>query len=152
METSVEVPQKSEDRTAIWPRDPTPELAQRISVRHTIEIPAHPCWFKSSSQLSRYYFTFCYAKFIVQGDSLRQFQIGLYCTLVRSPLPSLPLDSLPAPLKTIKRGFIVVFCTSIWSLSTIFPHLNLLHSPSLLPQVPPPTHTRDLFYGPFFHY
>jgi hypothetical protein len=68
------------------------------------------------------------------GNSLWQFWISLHCTLVRSPpLPQTP----PAPLKAITRGFFFLFCGSIWNPSTIFPYLNLLHSPSSLPQVPP---------------
>jgi hypothetical protein len=66
---------------------------------------------------------------LYRGDSLWQFQIGLYCTLVRSPPPSLPLEPLPVSLKTIARGFFVLFHVSIWSPSTIYPHLNFLHSP-----------------------
>jgi hypothetical protein len=37
--------------------------------------------------------------------------------------------------------FLCSVCISIGSPSTIFPHLNLLHSLSSLSQVPPPTHT-----------
>jgi hypothetical protein len=78
-------------------------------------------------------------------DSLWQFQICLYCTLVRSPPPSLSLHTLPVSLKAIARGFFV-FCVGIWSPQTIFPHLHLLCSPSCLPLVSPPL---CLFYSPF---
>jgi hypothetical protein len=73
---------------------------------------------------------------LYRQDSLWQFHIGLYCTMVRSPIPSLPLYPLSAPLQAIPRCFIILFHKVIWSLSTIFLHLNLLHSLSLLPQVP----------------
>jgi hypothetical protein len=36
---------------------------------------------------------------------------------------------LPSPLKTIARGCFVLFHIGIWSTSTTYPHLNLLHSP-----------------------
>jgi hypothetical protein len=69
------------------------------------------------------------------GDSLWEFQIGLYCTFVRPP-PSFPLNTHPIPLKAITRDFFVLFHISIWSPSAICPHLNLLHSPYYLPQIP----------------
>jgi hypothetical protein len=34
--------------------------------------------------------------------------IFLFCTLVASPLSSLPFSLLPAPLKAIARGFFVL--------------------------------------------
>jgi hypothetical protein len=58
----------------------------------------------------------------------------IHCTLVRSP-HCFP-HPLPASLKAIARIFIVLFHISIWNPLTIFPHLNLFHSPSFLPQVP----------------
>jgi hypothetical protein len=61
--------------------------------------------------------------------------IGLYCTLIRSPPPNLPLNPLPSPLQVISRGFIALF--HIWCQSTIFPHLNLLHSLSSFPKYSP---------------
>jgi hypothetical protein len=48
----------------------------------------------------------------------------------------LPPKPLYSPLKAITRSFIVLFHVSIWSPSTIFPHLHLFHSPSSLPQTP----------------
>jgi hypothetical protein len=74
---------------------------------------------------------------LYKGDSLWQFQIGLYYTLVSSPPPSL-LSHLPAPLKAIARCFFVLFHISIWSPSTIYLYRNLLHSPSLSHKYPPP--------------
>jgi hypothetical protein len=66
---------------------------------------------------------------LYKGYSLWQFRIGLHCTLVRSPPPSPSHpDLLFAPLHAITRGFTVLFCISIWSPSTIYPHLNPLHS------------------------
>jgi hypothetical protein len=63
-------------------------------------------------------------------DSLWQFQIDLYCTLVRSAPPSLLFDSLHAPLQAIARGFFVLFHIDIWSPSTIFPYLiSFVHPP-----------------------
>jgi hypothetical protein len=38
------------------------------------------------------------------------------------------LNSLPSPLKTTARGFFVLFHIGIWSTSTTYAHLNLLHS------------------------
>jgi hypothetical protein len=67
---------------------------------------------------------------LYRGDSLWQFQIGLYCTLVRSPLPSLPLDPFPSPLQTIARGFFVLFHMGMLNPSIMFLYLNLLRSPS----------------------
>jgi hypothetical protein len=58
--------------------------------------------------------------FIVQGDSLQQFWIGLHYTLVRSP-PQSPPTTPPSPLKAIASGFIVLFYKWMWSPSTIFP-------------------------------
>jgi hypothetical protein len=55
-----------------------------------------------------------------------------------------PVNSLPAPLKAIARGFLVLFHIGIGSPSTIYHHLNLLPSPSPHPQVPPYTHTHTL--------
>jgi hypothetical protein len=72
---------------------------------------------------------------LYRGDSLWQFQIGLYCILVRSPPLSLFLDHFPTPFKVIAR---VLFHISILSLSTIFPHLNLLHLPSHSQKYHPP--------------
>jgi hypothetical protein len=72
---------------------------------------------------------------LYRGDSLWQFHVGLYCTLVRSPLLSLPLNPIPTLLKTITRGFFVLLHVGMWSPSTIFPYLNLLHS------LTPPTNT-----------
>jgi hypothetical protein len=44
------------------------------------------------------------------GDSLQQFQIGLYCTLVRSPHHfSTHPKPLSTPLEAIARGFFVIF-------------------------------------------
>jgi hypothetical protein len=76
---------------------------------------------------------------LYRGNSLWQFQTDLYCTLVSSPSPSLPLYPLPTPLQAITRGFIVLFHLGIWSPSTMFLHLNLLRSPSSLSQAPPHT-------------
>jgi hypothetical protein len=56
-------------------------------------------------------------------------QLDLYCTLFTLPPSSLPLSSLPTPLKALARGFLVLFHIGIWSPSTIYCHLNL-HSPS----------------------
>jgi hypothetical protein len=56
-------------------------------------------------------------------DSLRQFQIGLYCTLVR----------LPSPHPT--SGSCKKFHCSISYMKCIH-HIPLCHSPSSLPQVP----------------
>jgi hypothetical protein len=58
--------------------------------------------------------------------------------LVRSPSPS-PQPTFPTSLKEVARGLITLFHICILSLSTIFPHLRLLHSPFLLPQVSSPT-------------
>jgi hypothetical protein len=79
----------------------------------------------------------------------RQFQIGLYCTLVRSLPPSLTLNPLPTPLKAIAREFIVLFHTSTWYPSTIFtfPYLHFLHIPFPFPQVLP--HTVPILYSCF---
>jgi hypothetical protein len=51
----------------------------------------------------------------------------------------LPPDPLPVPLKTVARGFIILFPMCIWSPSTIFPHLHLLHSSFFLLSLIPPT-------------
>jgi hypothetical protein len=56
-----------------------------------------------------------------------------------TPIVSLPQPP-PIPLKAIARGFFVLSHICIWSPSTIYPHLNLLHSPFPLPLVHP-THT-----------
>jgi hypothetical protein len=48
----------------------------------------------------------------LQGDSLQQSQIGLHCTFIRLP-HHLPFNPLPAPLKTITKGFIVLFPISM---------------------------------------
>jgi hypothetical protein len=58
---------------------------------------------------------------------LCQFPVALHCTLVRSPHVS--PNCLPAPLKAVARGFIVLVHICIRSPSTIFPHLHLLYSP-----------------------
>jgi hypothetical protein len=51
------------------------------------------------------------------------------CVLFNSfHLSTFPLSRLCNPLKAIARGFFVLFHVSIWSPSTIFPHLHLLHS------------------------
>jgi hypothetical protein len=44
-----------------------------------------------------------------------------------------PLNPFPAPLKAIARASLILFHTGIRSPSTIYRHLNLLHSPSLPP-------------------
>jgi hypothetical protein len=62
--------------------------------------------------------------------------IKIWCTLVRSPPWSLPLNPLPDLHKAIPRGFFVLFHISIWSPLTVFPHLHLLCSHSPLLQVP----------------
>jgi hypothetical protein len=38
---------------------------------------------------------------------------------------------------SIPRGFLILFHIGIWSPSTIYPQLNLLHSPSSIPLIPP---------------
>jgi hypothetical protein len=53
----------------------------------------------------------------------------LYCTLFTFPPSPLPLSPFPTLPKAIARGFLVLFHIGIWSPSTIYPHLNLLHSP-----------------------
>jgi hypothetical protein len=63
----------------------------------------------------------------------------LYISYI-APL-SLPLNPLPVPLKTIARGFFVLFHIAIWNPSIIYLHLNLLHSPPPLPLVSSHTHT-----------
>jgi hypothetical protein len=79
---------------------------------------------------------------LYRGHSLWQFRIGLYCTLVRWPPLSLALrcPSLPY-FKQLQEVSLFCFIIVIWSPPTIFPHLNLIHSPSPLPQVPHSTHT-----------
>jgi hypothetical protein len=72
---------------------------------------------------------------LFRGDSLWQFQIGLYYTLARSSPPFLPLNPIHTPLKATARGCFVLFHISIWSSSTIYLHLHL-HSPSPLPLTP----------------
>jgi hypothetical protein len=52
-----------------------------------------------------------------------------------TPTVSPPL-LLPTLLKAIARGFFVLVHRIIRRPFTIDPHINLLHSPSLLPQVP----------------
>jgi hypothetical protein len=98
-----------------------------------------------------FFFSLCFIRIylLYGGSSLWQFQISLDLnyTLVRSPPLCLPLNPLPAPLKAITRSFFVLFHISIWSPSIIFPHLNLLHWPSFLPQEPP---TLYLFYSSVF--
>jgi hypothetical protein len=59
-----------------------------------------------------------------------------------------PLSPLPTRLEANARGFLVLLYTVIWRPSTIYCHLNLLHSPS-------PSHyylplTLCLFYSPGF--
>jgi hypothetical protein len=73
----------------------------------------------------------CSGGFIVTIPNRLLLYIGEITALSR------PLNPLPAPLKAIARGFVVLFHTDIWSPSTIFPHLNLFHLPSL-PIVPHP--------------
>jgi hypothetical protein len=85
------------------------------------------------------------------GGFIWQFWLDLYCTLCTLPPLSLPLNLLPTPLKAIARGFVVLFHVGIWSPSTIYGHLNLLPSFSLLPLVSS-THTLCLFYSPDFHH
>jgi hypothetical protein len=70
--------------------------------------------------------------------------------LVRSPSSYLSLNPLPASLKAIAWGFFVLFHISVWSSSTTYPHLNLLHLPFPFPLVPHHTHTLYLFYSPIF--
>jgi hypothetical protein len=53
-----------------------------------------------------------------------------------APIVSPPLP-FPTPLKAIARGFLVLFHIGIWSPPTIYHHLNLLSSPSLLSIYPP---------------
>jgi hypothetical protein len=59
------------------------------------------------------------------GNSYWQFQLCSYFTLVTSLSTSLPLSPL---LQEIPSGFFVLFHVSIWSPSTIYPHLNFLYS------------------------
>jgi hypothetical protein len=96
------------------------------------QCPANIC-FLSFLSLIRIYSLY-------RGDSLWQCQIGLYCTLVSSPPLSLPLNLLPVPLKAVVRGFFVLVYVGIWNPPTIYPHLDLLHPPSHLPQATPSTH------------
>jgi hypothetical protein len=56
-----------------------------------------------------------------------------------------PSNPLPSPLKAIARGYIVLFCVSLWSASTVFPHLNILDSPS-------PSYQYPLHTVPILHY
>jgi hypothetical protein len=74
--------------------------------------------------------------------------IPIRLILYISTLPPIisPPQPLPAPLKAIARDFLVLFHIGIWSLSSIYHHLNLFHSPSPLPLVSP--HTLYLFYSP----
>jgi hypothetical protein len=80
------------------------------------------------------------------GESLWQFHIGLYWTLLRSPPLSLYLDSLPTPLKTIVR------C----SLFYLVYEVHQPYSLTLISTPPYPTstpiHTLYLFYSTVFHY
>jgi hypothetical protein len=87
-----------------------------------------------------FYYTLLLGYICYRGrNSWWQSWLDLYCTLVRSPPPSLPLNPVSIPLKAIARGFFVLFHISICSPSTIYPYLNLLHSSSLFPLVPPNT-------------
>jgi hypothetical protein len=73
------------------------------------------CGFVAVSQLPWALHIFLIINFLLgyvcytAGDSYWQFQIDLYCTLISSPPSSLPLNPLLAPLKTIARGFFVLF-------------------------------------------
>jgi hypothetical protein len=60
-----------------------------------------------------------------------------------------PSVSLPAPIKAIMRSFLALFHIGIWNPSTIYCHLNLLHSPSLLLLIPPHTYTVHILQSYF---
>jgi hypothetical protein len=84
---------------------------------------------------SLFHFTSIYS--LYGGDLLWQFWIALHCTLVRLPPPSLSHHPNPESLKAITKCFIVLFPLCIWSPSTLFLYLHLLHSPSPFWQVHP---------------
>jgi hypothetical protein len=85
-----------------------------------------------------YFYSFTRIYSLYRMDSLWQFWIGLHYTLIRLPPPSPPTTLFPALLKTIVRGFIILFYICTWHSSTIFPCLHLLHFPSSFPKYPPP--------------
>jgi hypothetical protein len=68
---------------------------------------------------------------------------GVHCANSQYPYNVRWLDCpqhlFPTPLKAIARGFIILLYICICSLSTIFPHLHLLHSSS--PSHKCPSHT-----------
>jgi hypothetical protein len=67
--------------------------------------------------------------------------IRLVLYLVTFPPSSLPLSSLPIPLKAIATSFLGLFHRGIWSPSTKYHHINFFPSPSsLLLSTPPHTH------------
>jgi hypothetical protein len=71
--------------------------------------------------------------------------IRLYCTLVTLPLSSLPLTLSQGWV--IARNFLILFHIGIWSSSTVYYHLNILHSASPFPLVPhPPKDFTILFF------
>jgi hypothetical protein len=80
-----------------------------------------------------FFFHFISICSLYRWDSLWQIQITLYFALVWLSSHSPSLDPIPAPYKLFARGFII-FHICIQNLSTIFSHLHLIHSNSLLPQ------------------
>jgi hypothetical protein len=113
-----------------------------------------PCDLKVSFNLGEmlfhYFFNFLIRVYLLyMGDSLWQFLIGLYCSLVRSPhllSPTTPQSPpLPTPLKAIARGFYVLFHISIWSPSMYtLTLISFSHRPAPTSTTP----TLFLFYSP----
>jgi hypothetical protein len=88
---------------------------------------------------------------LYREDSLWQFQIGLYYTLVRCLPPSLPFDPLPTSLLVIARRFIVLFLIGMEVHQPCsFTLISFIHHP--LSDKYPHKHTLYLFYSPIFHY
>jgi hypothetical protein len=82
------------------------------------------------------------------GDSLWQFQITLYCTLVTLPPPSRPLYPLPTSLRAIAS-------VSLFYFVYVY-EVHQLYSLTFISSIHPPTHstkyahtqTLYLFYSP----
>jgi hypothetical protein len=87
--------------------------------------------------------------FHYMGGFIVTIWLEVYCTLIESSPLSLSLKTLPAPLKAIARIFLVLFHIGIWSPSTIYPHLNCLHSPFPLPLISLPPYTVPILQSCF---
>jgi hypothetical protein len=77
--------------------------------------------------LSYIYFLLGYIHYV--GGITVTILIRLFCTLFTLPPSSLPLNHIPAALKVIPRGFLVLFHIGIWNIPipSSFPLVTPLH-------------------------